>query len=76
MPNISDHDTMVYINISVKPFRQRPLRRKITLWKHADMAKLRSDTASLSASMISSYSETTPVECAQAGYREHHGIGP
>ena len=73
MPDIRDHDIMVYINTSIKPFRQHLPRIKITLWKHTDMAKLRSDIASLLASMLRSYSETTPVNTLWNVLRQ--GIG-
>ena len=36
LPGISDHDTMVFVDTSIKSMRQRPTRRKILLWKHVD----------------------------------------
>ena len=61
MPGISDHDTMIYANISVKPYRQPPAKRNIILWKHADMDKIRDRADQLSHRITAQYSTQTPI---------------
>jgi len=41
IPGISDHDTIPYIESSIKAKYQRPVRRKIFLWKKAKMEDLK-----------------------------------
>jgi hypothetical protein len=41
IPGISDHDTIPYIELSIKDTYQRPVRRKIFLWKKAKMEDLK-----------------------------------
>ena len=61
MPGISDHDTMIYANTSVKPYRQPPAKRNIILWKHADMDKIRDSADQLSHRITAQYSTQTPI---------------
>jgi len=61
MPGVSDHDTMVYIDTNVRPFRQRPIKRKILLWKNADLDKLQSSATTLSKKLTDNYTVNTRV---------------
>ena len=36
IPGVSDHDATVYVNSYIVPKRQRPVQRKIHIWKEAD----------------------------------------
>ena len=65
-PTLSDcvlyyHDTMVYIDTNVRPFRQRPTKRKILLWKNADLDKLHSSATMLSKNLTDNYTVNTPI---------------
>ena len=61
MPGVSDHDTMVYIDTNVRPFRQCPTKRKILLWKNADLDKLHSSATTLSKNLTDNYTVNTPI---------------
>ena len=61
LPGISDHDTMVFVDTSIKSMRQRPTRRKILLWKHVDYDMLKAQAAILSNDIINNYYMTTPI---------------
>ena len=61
MPGISDHDTMIYVNTNVKPYRQPPVKRNILLWKKADIDNIRSMADTLSDRITSQYTTHTPV---------------
>jgi hypothetical protein len=47
LPSIgnSDHD-IVLLDIACKPFKPKPVRRKIYLWKKADIYKIKEDLES------------------------------
>ena len=46
LPSIadSDHD-VVLLDMACKPFKPKPVRRKIFLWKKADIYKIKEDLA-------------------------------
>ena len=61
LPGISDHDTMVYVNPTVHPMRQRPVKRKILLWKKADIDKLQENSTTLSNNILASHTTTNTI---------------
>ena len=69
LPGISDHDTMVYVNTAVHPMRQRPAKRKILLWKKADIDKLQEDSTTLSNNILASHTTTTPINTIWTSFK-------
>ncbi|KAI0221088.1 hypothetical protein LSAT2_027493 [Lamellibrachia satsuma] len=45
IPGVSDHDAAVYVNLDIVPKRQRPVQRKIHIWKKADTELIKEDLA-------------------------------
>jgi hypothetical protein len=41
IPGISDHDTIAYVEIPSKAIYQKPTRRKIFIWKNADITDIK-----------------------------------
>ena len=61
LPGISDHDMVLTVaDIRAKP--HRPVRRKIHLWKNANMEGIREDMESFTDAYLSHTSLDTPVE--------------
>ena len=53
LPSIgnSDHD-IVLLDLACKPFKPKPVRRKIYLWKKAEIHKIKEDLANFNSSLI------------------------
>ena len=61
LPALSDHD-VVFLDMYAKAQRQKPVRRKIYLWKRVDLESLRSDAVLCTNNFVHRYSSNTPVE--------------
>ncbi|XP_072016713.1 uncharacterized protein [Amphiura filiformis] len=61
MPGLSDHD-IVYVDLNIQASRSKPVKRKIFLWKRADLDAIHSATKTWADSFVSRYSTSTPVE--------------
>ena len=61
IPGISDHE-MVYIDSNISAKRQKPIKRKITLWKRADLDAVRDSAHRFSTELCDQNSIDTPVE--------------
>ena len=62
IPGVSDHDAAVYVNSDIVPKRQRPVQRKIHIWKKADTELIKEDLAAFAEEMQTRYNPETPVE--------------
>ena len=60
-PGLSDHD-VVFLDMNACAMRQKPARRKIYLWKHANFDKMRAESSTWTKEFISRYSPETPIE--------------
>ena len=60
IPGVSDHDAAVYVNSDIMPTRQRPVQRKIHIWKKAKLIK--EYIAAFAEKMQTRYNPDTPVE--------------
>jgi hypothetical protein len=70
LPGFSDHD-IVFIDINVRAIRRKPVRRKIFLWKRADLDCIRERIKTWSDKFVSTYSTSTPLdELAEAVQHE------
>ena len=61
LPALSDHD-VVFAEINARAIRRKPVRRKILLWKKADLDDVRSRVSQLSSDYTSKFSTSTPIE--------------
>ena len=61
LPAISDHD-IVFIDTDIVAKRQKPVKRKIYLWKNANMDNLKADTTSFSSDFILNHTVNSPVD--------------
>ena len=59
---VSDHDAAAYVNSDIVPKRQRPVQRKIHIWKKADTELIKEDLAAFVEEMQTRYNPETPVE--------------
>ena len=60
MPGISDHEA-VYVDSNIIAKRQKQVRRKIFLWKRADIENLKSEIRDFTTEFIESNTADTPV---------------
>ena len=70
MPGVSDHD-IVYVNSCLKPERKKPPKRKILLWKKADMDELKLEVQAFVTSMTTEFTIMTPVETIWMTLKKH-----
>ncbi|XP_038045149.1 uncharacterized protein LOC119719722 [Patiria miniata] len=61
LPALSDHD-MVFMDANARAYRRKPVRRKILLWKRADLVTIRSRVHQMSVDFTSKFTTSTPVE--------------
>ncbi|KAK3096098.1 hypothetical protein FSP39_023212 [Pinctada imbricata] len=61
MPGISDHEA-IFIDSDVQVKLQRPTRRKIYLWKKANMTDLRNHMRNFSDNYVQNHSTTEPID--------------
>ena len=59
---VSDHDVEVYVNSDIMPRRQRPVQRKIHIWKKADTGLSKEDVAAFAEETQIQHNPDTPVE--------------
>ena len=59
---VSVHDAEVYVNSDIVPKRQRPVQRKIHIWKKADTELIKEDVAAFAEEMQTRSNPDTPVE--------------
>jgi hypothetical protein len=60
LPGVSDHEMVLSIS-DVRAKRQKPVRRKILLWKKADMSQIKSRLQEFATSFLASNTADTPV---------------
>ena len=70
MPGISDHDTIIYVDTSVRPYRHRPPKRKLILWKNADLEKIRNMADTLTQDILSQNTTQTPINTLWTKFKE------
>ncbi|KAK3098073.1 hypothetical protein FSP39_015909 [Pinctada imbricata] len=61
IPGISDHDTIAYIEASVKAKYKRPTKRKIYLWKKANVEELHTEMQNFANEFTTRYNKNTDV---------------
>ena len=61
MPGISDHDT-VFINTNIEPQRQRPVKRKLYIWKQANSEKIREELDAYSVNFRKEFNVNSAVQ--------------
>ncbi len=61
LPRLSDHE-VVFVEANIQAQRKKPVRRKILLWKKANLDDLRQRVADWSNKFVDKYTTTTPVE--------------
>ena len=61
LPALSDH-TMVFMEVNIQANRRKPPRRKILLWKRADIDSIRKRAHQVSVDFTTKYNTSTPVE--------------
>ena len=61
-PGISDHDTIALIESKVKADYRKPPKRKIYLWKQADILTLRKETLKFSHELTIQDNTTTDID--------------
>ena len=59
IPGVSDHDAAVYVNSDIVPKSQRPVQRKIHIWKKADTELIKEDLAAFAEEMQTRYNPET-----------------
>lgn len=62
VPGVSDHDVAVYVNSDILPKRQRPIQRKIHIWRKADTEQIQEELATFADEMQTQHNPDTPVE--------------
>ncbi|XP_072051476.1 uncharacterized protein [Amphiura filiformis] len=72
MPGLSDHD-VVFLEMSARAYRKKPPRRKILLWKQADLESIRTDAKAWSDDFVEKYTTSTPVETLATSIQEALG---
>lgn len=70
IPGISDHE-VVFINMNIEPHRSKPTKRKILLWKRADLDVINDLFEEYSKKFMNEFKETTPVEEMWQSFRNH-----
>eukprot|EP00057_Strongylocentrotus_purpuratus_P028746 XP_011683220.1 PREDICTED: uncharacterized protein LOC105447168 [Strongylocentrotus purpuratus] len=61
LPGISDHDILL-VESSVVASRNRPVKRKVFLWKHANMENLREDCLAFQQAFTEQFDRSSPVQ--------------
>ena len=61
MPGLCDHD-VVFMDLSVRAYRKKPIRREIFLWKKADIDGIHTDAKAWADCFVASHDTTSPVE--------------
>ncbi|XP_072039087.1 uncharacterized protein [Amphiura filiformis] len=61
LPGLSDHD-VIYMDVNVRAHRRKPVRRKILLWKRADLDAIRDRIKKWASHFTSEFTTSTPVE--------------
>ena len=61
LPALSDH-TMVFMEVNIQANRRKPPRRKILLWKRANIDSIRKRAHQVSVDFTTKYNTSTPVE--------------
>ena len=61
LPGLSDHD-MVFMDADARASRRKPTRRRILLWKRADLDTIRSRVHQMSEDYTTKITTSTPVE--------------
>ncbi|XP_072020312.1 uncharacterized protein [Amphiura filiformis] len=61
LPGLSDHD-VVFMDMNVRAFKRKPIRRKILLWKRTDFDSIIQRLKKWAENYTSTYSTSTPVE--------------
>ena len=70
VPGISDHDTIVYVSTLVMPYRSPLTKRKLLLWKRADLDEIREMANNLSHDMTSQYNSQTPINTLWHSFKQ------
>ncbi len=61
LPALSDHD-VIYVDVNVRAYRRKPVRREILLWKRANFDVIRERLQNWSDQFTAQFSVSTPVE--------------
>ena len=61
IPGIRDHDTITYVETLSKAKYQKPARRKIYIWKRADISALRTDMNEYANDFDANNSDSTDI---------------
>ncbi len=61
IPPLSDHH-VVFMDVDARAHRRKPVKRKIHLWKKADLDAIRHRVKGMSDNFTTKFSATTPVE--------------
>lgn len=62
IPGLSDHDSIVYTNIDCIAKKIKPIKRKLYIWKKADINEIRIHVRNEITNFVSTYSINTDVE--------------
>ena len=68
IPGVNYHDAAVYVNSDIVPKSQRPVQKKIHIWKKADTEL--EDLAAFAEEKQTRYNPDTPVEILWALFQE------
>ena len=60
LPGIGDHD-LVLVDTNIMPHRQKPARRKIFLWKNADLSNMKKECLIFQDQLLQEFSSLSPV---------------
>ena len=61
-PGLSDHQTAVMLNIVSHPRRSKPVKRKVSLWKRADINTIRNHVDIQITNFVTNNNINTPVD--------------
>jgi hypothetical protein len=59
---VSDHDTIVYVNSDAAAKRQRPVKRKLHLWKKSNPDDIHTAASQLTESFVTKYNPESDVD--------------
>ena len=69
-PGLSDHDTAVMLDIVCHPKRSKPNKRKVYLWKRADINAIKDHVNAEIANFIANNNVNTPIDQLWSSFKE------
>ncbi|XP_066931888.1 uncharacterized protein [Clytia hemisphaerica] len=68
-PGLSDHETAVMVDIACHPKRSKSIKRKVYLWKRADLNTIKDHVNSEMTNFMANNDTTTPIDLLWSSFK-------